>query len=68
VDRSRGSVDVLTGDGVLRLHEVAVDGGEPQRAADVITSVRQTLGLSAGQLLAALRGTLLADTGVIVDG
>jgi methionyl-tRNA formyltransferase len=68
VDRSRGSVDVLTGDGVLRLHEVAVDGGEPQRAADVITSVRQTLGLSVGQFLAALRGTLLADTGVIVDG
>ena len=54
VDRSSGVVDVLTGDGVLRLHEVAVDGGDPQRAADVITSVRQTLGLSTGRLLAAL--------------
>jgi methionyl-tRNA formyltransferase len=54
VDRSAGVVDVLTGDGALRLHEVALDGATPQRAADVITSVRQTLGLSAAQLLAAL--------------
>jgi methionyl-tRNA formyltransferase len=56
VDRSAGVVDVLTGDGALRLHEVAFDGAEPQRAADVITSVRQTLGLSTAQLVAALEG------------
>jgi len=56
VDRSSGVVDVLTCDGVLRLHEVAVDGADPQRAADVITSVRQTLGLSTARLLAALEG------------
>lgn len=54
VDRSAGFVDVLTGDGALRLHEVALDGAPPQRAADVITSVRQTLGLSTARLLAAL--------------
>jgi methionyl-tRNA formyltransferase len=54
VDRSAGAIDVLTGDGVLRVHEVALDGGGPQRAADVITSVRQTLGLSTARLLAAL--------------
>ena len=35
--------DVLTGDGALRLYEVDLDGGGPERAADVITSVRQTL-------------------------
>ena len=54
VDRSAGVVDVLTGDGVLRLHEVALDGGPPQRAADLITSVRQTLGLSVARLAAVL--------------
>ena len=54
VDRSTGVVDVLTGDGALRLHEVAFGDGEPHRAADVITSVRQTLGLSTARLVAAL--------------
>jgi methionyl-tRNA formyltransferase len=56
VDRSTGAVDVLTGDGVLRLHEVALDGAAPQRAADLIKSVRQTLGLSTARLAAALDG------------
>lgn len=54
VDRSTGVVDVLTGDGVLRLREVDLDGAGPQRAADVITSVRQTLGLSTAELITAL--------------
>jgi methionyl-tRNA formyltransferase len=54
VDRSAGAVDVLTGDGVLRLHEVALDGAPPQRAADLIRSVRQTLGLGTARLAAAL--------------
>jgi methionyl-tRNA formyltransferase len=54
VDRAAGAVDVLTGDGALRLHEVALDGGAPQRAADVVTSVHQTLGLNTGRLAAAL--------------
>jgi len=58
VDRSSGAVDVLTGDGALRLHEVALDGGAPQHAADVITSVRQTLGLSTARLVAALESRL----------
>jgi methionyl-tRNA formyltransferase len=56
VDRSAGVVDVLTGDGVLRLHEVALDGDGPQRAAEVITSVRQTLGLDVARLVAVLQG------------
>jgi methionyl-tRNA formyltransferase len=54
VDRSAGVVDVLTGDGALRLHEVALEGAAPQRAADVVTSVRQTLGLTTARLLTAL--------------
>jgi methionyl-tRNA formyltransferase len=50
-----GWVDVLTGDGVLRLHTVQRDGERPQRAADVITSVRATLGLRATDLLDRLQ-------------
>ena len=43
VDRSSGTVDVLTGDGVLRLLTVSTGTEGPVRAADVITSVRHTL-------------------------
>ena len=55
VGRSRagGWVDVLTGDGVLRLLELAVDGGVVP-AADVVTSTRQTLGLRTADLLARI--------------
>lgn len=48
-----GHVDVLTGDGVLRLLEVAIDNG-PQPAAALIGSTRQTLGLRAADLLARI--------------
>jgi methionyl-tRNA formyltransferase len=53
VSRSRagGFVDVLTGDGMLRIHEVAVDDGSPVSASTVITSTRQTLGLRMVDLL-----------------
>jgi methionyl-tRNA formyltransferase len=54
VGRSRadGYVDVLTGDGMLRVYEVAADeGGETIPASAVITSTRQTLGLRNADLL-----------------
>lgn len=54
VGRSRadGWVDVLTGDGVLRIFEVIVSGAmSSSPAADFIRSTRQTLGLSRLQLL-----------------
>ena len=51
VSRADGSVDVLTGDGVLRLLEVQVDGGERMVAANLIRSVKSTLGLRTGDLL-----------------
>jgi methionyl-tRNA formyltransferase len=54
VGRSRadGYVDVLTGDGMLRVHEVAGDkDGETIPASAVITSSRQTLGLRNADLL-----------------
>jgi methionyl-tRNA formyltransferase len=49
--RQNGHVDVLTGDGVLRIHEVGADDSAVGPASAVITSTRQTLGLRAGQLI-----------------
>lgn len=46
VSRQWGWVDVLTGDGVLRLDEVQEEGGTTARAADLVRSVRTTLGLA----------------------
>lgn len=54
VDRSRagGSVDILTGDGILRIHEVIMDeNGELISASAAITSTRQRLGLRSSDLL-----------------
>ncbi|HEY9473596.1 MAG TPA: methionyl-tRNA formyltransferase [Mycobacteriales bacterium] len=56
-----GHVDVLTGDGVLRLWQVQPDGSGRVHAASVIRSVRTTLGLSTVDLLdrvAALEATV----------
>jgi methionyl-tRNA formyltransferase len=52
---SEGHVDVLTGDGVLRLMEVQLEGDEPTPASAVIKSVRVSLGLSAESLLTRVR-------------
>lgn len=49
--RAAGSVDVLTGDGILRLYEVQFDSGDPLPAAQAITSTRETLGLRTSDLL-----------------
>jgi methionyl-tRNA formyltransferase len=51
VSRTEGYVDVLTGDGVLRISEVEVEGDIRRQAADVIRSVRITLGFNAANLL-----------------
>ena len=54
VGRSRadGYVDVLTGDGMLRVHEVTMaEDRETFPASAVITSTRQTLGLRCSDLL-----------------
>ena len=54
VSRTEGHVDVLTGDGVLRIYEVeaAPDGRAP--ASAVIRSVRETLGLRPAELLSRI--------------
>jgi methionyl-tRNA formyltransferase len=56
VGRSRqgGHVDVLTGDGVLRIHEVVTGASDPEPASAVIGSTRQTLGLRPSDLLARI--------------
>jgi methionyl-tRNA formyltransferase len=51
VSRRHGYVDVLTGDGTLRLLEVQREGAQPCAAANVIGSVRTRLGLRPGDLL-----------------
>lgn len=54
VGRSKagGYVDVLTGDGVLRIRKVIIgEDGETIPASAVITSTRQTLGLRTSDLL-----------------
>lgn len=49
--KSEGYVDVLTGDGLLRILEVQLSGGEKTAAANVIKSVKSTFGLQISDLL-----------------
>lgn len=50
VDRSEGAVDVLAGDGVVRLLRVSADDGTPVSPAALISSVTTTLGLRPAEL------------------
>jgi len=51
VSKSEGTVDVLTGDGVLRVIEVQYDGESRVPAASIIKSTKATLGLRVSDLL-----------------
>lgn len=55
VSRANGHVDVLTGDGVLRLLDVQIEGADPCAPASVIRSVKLTLGLSTTDLLTRMQ-------------
>jgi methionyl-tRNA formyltransferase len=66
--RQSGHVDVLTGDGVLRIHEVMTSDTVVTPASAIIGSTRQTLGLCTAELLARIemlesRLNQLASTG-----
>jgi methionyl-tRNA formyltransferase len=51
LSRPDGWVDVLTGDGILRIHELAMDPGPGGVATTFISSTRMSLGLSKLDLL-----------------
>ena len=55
VSPKEGYADVLTGDGVLRLLEVQVEGEGRVRAVDVIRSVKSTLSLRPVELIDRIR-------------
>lgn len=55
VDRSAGSVDVLTGDGILRICEIQHENSDRAAAAEIIRSVSDTLGLRTGDLAERVR-------------
>jgi methionyl-tRNA formyltransferase len=55
VSKTEGYVDVLTGDGVLRVLEVQSMEEEKTAAANVIKSVKSTLGLSISELLSRIQ-------------
>jgi methionyl-tRNA formyltransferase len=55
IDGAAGTADVLTGDGVLRLHRVRVDDGGAVEASSVVRSVRMTLGLRTADVVRELR-------------
>jgi methionyl-tRNA formyltransferase len=59
-DPAEGSVDVLTRDGIVRVFEVRRPGGAAQRASDIITSVRRSLGMEHSQEIDRLRRTVRA--------
>lgn len=54
VSKKGGFIDILTGDGVLRILEVQREGETRKAAAEVIRSVRSTLGLRKSDLLARI--------------
>jgi methionyl-tRNA formyltransferase len=49
-----GYVDALTGDGVLRIHEVRFGDSDPVPASECMTSTKLTLGLRISDLLARI--------------
>ena len=57
VDRApvSGTVDVLCGDGILRIHRVRTNDGGGKFASDVVKSVRDSLGMNHSQEILSLR-------------
>jgi methionyl-tRNA formyltransferase len=51
ISKSEECVDVLSGDGILRIYEVQLEGEDKTAAANVIKSIKSTLGLRISDLL-----------------
>jgi methionyl-tRNA formyltransferase len=66
VSRDEGYVDVLTGDGVLRIFDVEDEPGRRVPAAHVVRSVRATLGLRTADLLSRIEA-LEREVGALRD-
>lgn len=56
INRRDGTADVLCGDSTVRLHQLQMPGEPPLAAADILRSVKLTLGLSVEDLLARIEG------------
>ncbi len=54
IDPQAGSIEVLTGDGILRIAEVQLDEGEPLAATRVVRSIRDSLGIDLPSILERL--------------
>lgn len=67
VSRSTGFVDVLTGDGTLRVTEVQEEGGEKVPPTEIIRSVSDTLGLRTCDLLDRINA-LERQIALLLDG
>jgi len=55
VSKTDGEIQVITGDGVLRVIEVEVPGQEKTPAANIVRSVRAALGVRTSDLLARIQ-------------
>jgi methionyl-tRNA formyltransferase len=55
VSKTDGEIQVITGDGVLRVIEVQLPDQDKTAAANVVRSVRATLGLRTSDLLTRIQ-------------
>jgi methionyl-tRNA formyltransferase len=67
ISKSEGYVDVLTGNGILRVFEVQFEGEDRTEAATVITSVRSALGLRVVDLLERIQALEQQVAGLMED-
>jgi methionyl-tRNA formyltransferase len=54
IDHKAGSIEVLTGDGILRIGEVQMGDSEPVAASKAIRSIRDSLGIDLPSILERL--------------
>ncbi len=55
ISQSEGYVDVLTGDGILRVFEIGSEDGSRVPAASIVQSVRKSFGITVNDLMERIR-------------